>query len=498
MKTNRRTFIRNAAAFGAFNFIPAKVLRGEEAPSNQLTRADAMPKDVKVACEDGFVPLFNGRNLDGWIGARASYAVIEPGVLACVPVAPFGGNLITEREYENFVLRFDFKLTAGANSGLGIRCCPVGDAAYSAIELQILDDTDPSYAKLKQEQFHGSVYGVVASAKREDGSSYLKPLGEWNAQEVIVDGTHVKVTLNGTVIVDTDTSAFDPDPKAKQLKDGREHYGLLNRKGHIGWLGHGCEVYWRNVRIRELPGSGKALRGTDRLGIVIDSFEKSFRDASDRTYRYGAEFADISLKDLLPGDPQDEKAARRVKENNEWLERRLANREWKVCAVHLDPATADAAIALAAKCGAPYVTVSASAPDLAEYQRRCEAKGVTLLLENGGESADELARKLKSLPGAGLAFDPANLILHAKGDPVAAVKTLAPYIRHVRLRDAVSPKAAGEAGEEVPWGEGELKAEELFAALDAVGYKGVFAFARLSGEKRVRDLQQAVNWYHTH
>lgn len=463
----------------------------------ELKAHDTMPKDFKVPCEEGFVPLFNGVSLDGWIGARDAYAVLEPGVLTCTPVAPFGGNLLTAKEYENFVLRFDFKLTAGANNGVGIRCCEVGDAAYSAIELQILDDTDPQYAKLRKEQYHGSIYGVVASAKKEDGSSYLKPVGEWNTEEVVADGTHIKVTLNGTVIVDADTAAFDPDPKAREVKDGREHYGLLNRKGHIGWLGHGAVVSWRNVRIKELPGCGKALRGTDRLGIVIDSLQKPVREASDRTYRYGAAFADISAKDFQPGDSADEKDARRVKENHEWLERRTARGEWRVCAVHLDPAAVDAAIALAVKCGAPYVTVSASAPDAPEYKKRCEAKGLLLLLENGEESAEALASRTKEL-NCGVAFDPANLILHAKGDPVAAVKVLSPYIRHVRLRDAVSPKASGAAGEEVPWGEGELKAEDLFAALDAAGYKGVFAFARLSGDQRVRDLQKAVNWYHSH
>ena len=98
-----------------------------------------------------------------------------------------GGNLYTEKEYSNFILRFEFQLTPGANNGLGIHAPLGGDAAYQGKELQILDNTAEKYAKLKPYQYHGSVYGIIP-AKR----GFLKPIGEWNSQEVTVNGSSRK------------------------------------------------------------------------------------------------------------------------------------------------------------------------------------------------------------------------------------------------------------------------------------------------------------------
>ena len=383
MKTNRRTFIRNAAAFGALNIIPAKVLWGEEAPSNQLTRALI-----------GFGGIAHSENHMAFKGSRL--------VGLCDPDAAHVAEGLSVAEANGWG-----KVKAYANF------------------LKLLEDPGVDIVHICTPPHWHGVMSVMAARAGKD--------------------------------------IWCEKPMTRTVGEGKRVAEYVKEKGRI---------------------------------FRINTW---FR-FKDRFYGFGTPVKPIRqvVENGLLGKGPIKCVFGAGQGFNEWLERRLAKREWKVCAVHLEPETADAAIALAVKCGAPYVTVSASAPDIAGLQSRCAAKGVTLLLENGGESADELARKLKSLPGVGLAFDPANLILNAKGDPVAAVKTLAPHIRHVRLRDAVSPKASGEAGVEVPWGEGELKAEELFAALDAAGYKGVFAFARLSGEKRVRDLQQAVNWYHTH
>ena len=185
--------------------------------------------------EDGFVPIFNGENLDGWTGAVTENAV-EDGKLICG-----GGNLYTEKEYENFVFRFEFKTVKGGNNGVGIRAPLTGDAAYVGMEIQILDHDDPAYADIQPWQCHGSIYGVVA-AKRVS----LKPAGEWNTEEIYADGSRIKVTLNGEVIVDADIAKVEP-------VDGREHPGLHNERGHIGFLGHGHRFEMRNLRVKELP-----------------------------------------------------------------------------------------------------------------------------------------------------------------------------------------------------------------------------------------------------
>jgi len=192
---------------------------------------------------DSFVALYNGLNLDGWIGNKSDY-VSENGEIVIHPTLSGGsGNLFTKDEYENFVLRFDFKLTPGANNGLGIHAPLEGDAAYMGKELQILDNTAEKYAELKEYQYHGSVYGVAA-AKR----GFLKPVGEWNMQEVIVKDDLFVVRLNGETILEADLAVATQNGTL----DGREHPGLAKKKGHIGFLGHGSEVRFRNIRIKVL------------------------------------------------------------------------------------------------------------------------------------------------------------------------------------------------------------------------------------------------------
>ncbi|MEA1875294.1 MAG: family 16 glycoside hydrolase [Bacteroidota bacterium] len=191
---------------------------------------------------DGFVSLFNGKNLDGWIGNLTDY-LVEDAVVVIRPMRGGHGNLYTEKEYADFNFRFEFQLTPGANNGLGIRTPPGGDAAYLGMELQILDNTAPIYANLQPYQYHGSVYGVIP-AKR----GFLKPVGEWNSEEVIIQGTRIKIILNGEVIVNGDIA----DGRDNGTMDHKNHPGLSNEKGHIGFLGHGSVVKFRNIRIKEL------------------------------------------------------------------------------------------------------------------------------------------------------------------------------------------------------------------------------------------------------
>src|SRR5207247_7229391 len=137
-----------------------------------------------------------------------------------------------EKEYSDFVVRFEFKLSPGANNGLGIRCplTAKGNLHLTGTEIQILDNSSEKYKDIKPYQFHGSVYGIVP-AKRE----YLKPVGEWNEEEVTANGRRVKVVLNGTTIVDAD---LDQASTPKTMDD-QEHPGLKRDKGHLGFLGHG-------------------------------------------------------------------------------------------------------------------------------------------------------------------------------------------------------------------------------------------------------------------
>ena len=204
--------------------------------------------------ENEFEPLFDGHSLKGWVlnnprgdGYGVTNVVTEGITNAVIFCAKGGGgNLLTEKEYGDFVLRFDFRLRDGSNNGLAFRS-PMsgGSLAYDGNELQVLDGVGYEQihnATLQPSQFHGSLYGV-APAKR----GALKPNGQWNHQEVTAIGRQIKVRLNSRTILDVDINDIT-DPKVL-----KKHPGLLRERGHIGFLGHNDYVEFANIRIKEIP-----------------------------------------------------------------------------------------------------------------------------------------------------------------------------------------------------------------------------------------------------
>lgn len=122
----------------------------------------------------------------------------------------------------------------------------------------------------------------------------------------------------------------------------------------------------------------------------------------------------------------------------------------------------------------------------------CARYGVTLILESGQETAEDLAAFMAKVPGVYINFDPANMILYGKGRPLEAVRILAPWIRQVHVKDAKFTKVPGTWGEETPWGEGEVGGEAFVAALDAIGYRGNFVVEREGGDNRAGDIRLAI------
>ena len=204
-------------------------------PASDWTNKPELPAD-----EDGFVSLFNGEDLSGWTGDTDGYEA-ENGKL--VSPAKGGGNLFTEKDYSDFILRFEFKLERGGNNGVGLRAERGKNAAYYGIESQILDNTATVYRNLQPWQVHGSLYGVVAAKRGAQA-----PLGYWNTQEIAARGNRITVTLNGEKIVDAD---IEQAGKPMTI-DGKEHPGLFNKTGAIGFLGHGHRIEFRNLRIKDL------------------------------------------------------------------------------------------------------------------------------------------------------------------------------------------------------------------------------------------------------
>jgi len=198
--------------------------------------------------EADFMSLFDGQTLDGWksVGGPPDGYGVKNGVIFC---SPKGVNLYTTKEFSDFILRFEFKLEDGSNNGVGIRAPAEGDAAYLGMEIQIREDAAADrgkWGKLRPEQYHGSIYDLVA-AKR----GALKPAGEWNSEEITAISRRIKVVVNGKTIVDANLNDIQDQDKI------RHHPGVFRERGHIGFLGHGDYLEFRNIRIKELPTEEK-------------------------------------------------------------------------------------------------------------------------------------------------------------------------------------------------------------------------------------------------
>ena len=231
--TKEQIELQAHGTYVAYRNIYLRELPNESSTITHLTESEK---------QEGFVQLFDGTNFDNWVGNKAGY-LLKDGVIEVNPEAKGGGNLYTKEEFSDFIYRFEFQLTPGANNGIGIRAPLEGDAAYVGMEIQVLDSEHPIYANLKPYQYHGSVYGVLP-AKR----GFLKPTGEWNQEEIMIQGSKIKVTLNGTVITEADLK----EATKNGTVDHNEHPGLKNTTGHIGFLGHGDVVRFKNMRIKKL------------------------------------------------------------------------------------------------------------------------------------------------------------------------------------------------------------------------------------------------------
>jgi len=184
---------------------------------------------VAQNAEEGFVSLFNGSDLSGWHVMGTPAWKVENGVLVCTGGG--GGWLRSEKQYQNFVLRLEFRVSKGGNSGIFIRSALEGNPAFTGMEAQILDD----YGRQPTPHTTAAIYDAVAPTK-----NMSKPADEWNSVEIICSGPWVVVTMNGEEIVRVN---MDEHPKLKERL----------RSGYIGLQNHGSHVEFRNIRIKELP-----------------------------------------------------------------------------------------------------------------------------------------------------------------------------------------------------------------------------------------------------
>jgi hypothetical protein len=198
---------------------------------------------ILTAAEPGFRPLFDGKSLAGWklVGARGAGYMVEDGMIVCPQGG--GGRLMTEEEFGNFVLRFEYRIFAGGNNGINIRAPFDGQPAYAGMEIQILDDDYEKYkARIRPEQHTGSVYDVIPAR-----TGFTRPPGQWNDGEIMANGRQITVKLNGAIILDVNLNIV------KEPKVLEKHPGLLRAAGHLGLLGHNERTEFRNLRVKPLP-----------------------------------------------------------------------------------------------------------------------------------------------------------------------------------------------------------------------------------------------------
>ena len=268
----------------------------------------------------------------------------------------------------------------------------------------------------------------------------------------------------------------------------------------------------------------------DRIGVCSWSFRLPFDKVAEEMKKMGLKRIHLALQPFLEGESRH--GAAEAVAALERVKERIATGEWVLSATMIgfpqeDYSTLEtikktggvvpddsweankkivvAGAKLSAELKSPVLTLHAGFLDesdpvaLKKYTDRvkfivdtCGEAGVTVAFETGQETAEDLAKFMPTVPGAGVNFDPANMILYAKGNPVEAVRTLAPWIRHVHLKDAVLTKKPGTWGTEVPWGDGEVDAPRFLAELKAAGYKGNFAIEREGGDNRPGDIALAA------
>jgi frataxin-like iron-binding protein CyaY len=203
-----------------------------------------------------WVPLFDGSSLRGWHGFNKTGTIqnwtIEDGAMVCLGAAAdaHGGDIVTNEAYENFELKWDWKISKGGNSGVMYHVLEGSkyQAPYqTGPEYQLIDDIDfPE--KLEEWQKTGADYAMNLTNDKKK----LKPVGEWNTSKIIFNKGHVEHWLNGKKIVefqawDTEWTKKKTEGKWKDFPD----YGSA-KKGVIALQDHGNKAYFKNILIKVL------------------------------------------------------------------------------------------------------------------------------------------------------------------------------------------------------------------------------------------------------
>ncbi len=241
---------------------------------------------------DGWVLLFNGENLDGWRDFNGTeltngWHVVDGCIQASGEGGDASGYIVTDKEYENFELMWDWKLTHGGNSGMLYHV--VEHKAFSVPyvtgpEYQLIDNEGweevNAPAKLEEWQKLGVDYAMYLP---DYAKMKVNPVGEWNTSKIVFDNGHVEHWLNGEKIVEFEAWTDDWFARKGSGKwENAPEYGLAH-KGHLCLQDHGDPASFRNIKLKELPkkvrGEQQLFNGKDLTGWELYGCMKAYVDS---------------------------------------------------------------------------------------------------------------------------------------------------------------------------------------------------------------------------
>ena len=412
-----------------------------------------------------------------------------------------GYSLATKRDYEDFELWADWRiLSITGDSGLYLRGAP---------QVQIWD---------AHNQWNIGSGGLYNNNKNPSRALKIadKQVGDWNRFHVIMKGERVTVWLNGELVVDN-----------VKLENYWDRSRPIFPKDQIELQCHGDPLEWRNVFIRELPSEKIE---PERVGVCSWSWRKPYKGVAEEMEKAGVKGVHLALGPFIHADGRHGDAE--SKEAFDFIKAKIKSGEWKLMGTMIGTVGEDyttletikktggivpdqhwaenqkivtKGAQLTKELGGTYMSLHAGFLDESDpvaykkYVERvtwmrdeCAKYGVKVIFESGQETAEDLAKFMKEVPGVGINFDPANMILYAKGEPLAALKTLMPWIVQVHVKDALLTKKPGTWGTEVPWGDGEVGGKMFLAELEKLGYKGNYVVEREAGDRRADDIKLAI------
>lgn len=198
--------------------------------------------------EAGWLLLFDGKTLDGWMTSSGtpSKTPVEEGAIN--PHGAGGYMMVHKREWSNYVLSLDFKISAGCNSGVFVHTSsltprPGKDVGFNGIEMQILDSPTAGFYDT------GAIYDLVKPTKNA-----MRPVGQWNHVVITCHDNLISIVLNGEAVTVMDLDKFTepnkrPDGTAHKFDEAMKTHP---RKGYIGLQDHGANCWFKNIKLRPL------------------------------------------------------------------------------------------------------------------------------------------------------------------------------------------------------------------------------------------------------